>query len=109
MEYYFDRKELYGKSDYQIAVELGQRFKEMRIALHLTQADVAEQSGVSVMTLVRFENGKGHTIGLVNLIALMRAIQQLERVAGLVPELPESLYDKPKDSPKRVRKSKNEE
>jgi hypothetical protein len=46
------------------------------------------------MTIVRFEKGHGNSIRLDNLIALMRAIQRLDDIAELIPELPESLYAK---------------
>ena len=101
-------EETYGKSDYSIAAELGVRFKNYRVALHKTQAEVARQCGISVMTLVRFENGKGQSLRLNNLLALLRALQLLERVENLVPDLPESLYKHTEFTPKRVRRKRDE-
>ena len=103
--------DLYEKSDSDIAVDLGRRFKDYRIALRLTQKDVAEQSGVSVMTIVRFEKGDACSIRLDNLIALMRAIQKLEGIAEAIPEMPRSLYDmnpEGKSAGRRVRRKKDE-
>ena len=106
MEKYLE--DLYGKSDYDIASELGKRFREYRIAVHLTQADVARQCGISVMTLVRFEKGKGQPLRLTNLIALMRAVQLLENMSDIIPDLPESLYEKKRKPRQRVRKRSQE-
>jgi len=96
------------RSDNDIIVDLGKRFKAYRIALRLTQKDIAEQSGVSVMTIVRFENGEKKSIGLQNFIALMRAIQRLDSIAFAIPQMPDSLYEHRMNEPKRVRRRKNE-
>ncbi len=88
-----NRLDLYEKSNNDIVVELGRRFRDYRIALRMTQQQIASQSGVSVMTIVRFEKGEGSSIRLDNFVALMRAIQKLEGVADCIPDMPESLYD----------------
>ena len=98
--------ELYGLSNSDISVDLGKRFKNYRIALNLTQKEVSEQSGVSVMTLVRFESGEFGSIGLNKFIALMRALQLLENIADVIPDMPESLYDKRSIRNQRQRASK---
>lgn len=103
--------DLYERSNNDIAVDLGRRFKDYRIALRLTQKEVAEQSGVSIMTIVRFEKGEACSIRLDNLIALMRAIQRLEGIAESIPEVQRSLYDvvkEPGATYKRVRRRRNE-
>lgn len=97
--------DLYEKSNNDIAVELGRRFRDYRIALRMTQKDVALQSGVSIMTIVRFEKGDGTSIKLDNFISIMRAIQKLEGIAEAIPDIPLSLYDKPEPkTSSRVRK-----
>lgn len=104
-------KDLYEKSNNDIIVQLGQRFRDYRIALRLTQKEIAAQSGVSVMTIVRFERGEGSSIRLDNFIALMRAIEKLEGISEAIPYMPASLYDAPQKEYKgkhRVRKRKNE-
>lgn len=88
--------DIYELSDKEIAASLGERFRNYRNAIGLSQKDVAFQSGVSVMTIVRFERGQGFSIRLDNLIALVRAIQRLDEIAGLIPELPQSLYQRRK-------------
>ena len=63
------------------------------------------------MTIVRFENGHATSIGLDHFIALMRAVQCLDKIANAIPETLPSLYNykavpvKPK---KRVRRKKDE-
>ena len=105
-------QELYERSNNDIAVSLGKRFKDYRIALRLTQKEIATQSGVSLMTIVRFENGHATSIGLDHFIALMRALQCLDRIADAVPETPSSLYAQKAGSIKakeRVKRRKDEE
>ena len=84
----------YEYSNGELAAQLGERFRNYRNSLGLSQKDVAVNSGVSVMTIVRFETGHGNSIRLDNLIALLRAIQRLEDITELLPDMPESLYVK---------------
>lgn len=103
--------DLYERSNNDISVQLGKRFRDYRIALRLTQKDISRQTGVSVMTIVRFENGEGSSIRLNNFVALMRAIQRLEGIAESIPEIPASLYEYPaanKSTKQRVKKRQNE-
>lgn len=87
-------QDLYEYSNGELAAQLGERFRNYRHSLGLSQKDVALNSGVSVMTIVRFEKGQGRSIRLDNLIALLRAIQRLDDLSELVPDMPESLYVK---------------
>ena len=87
-------QDTYAYSNGELAAQLGERFKDYRSALGLSQKQVAIQSGVSVMTIVRFERGQGSSIRLDNLIALLRAVQRLDDIAELIPEMPQSLYAK---------------
>ena len=89
-------QDTYEYSNGELAAQLGERFRDYRSALGLSQKQVALQSGVSVMTIVRFERGQGNSIRLDNLIALLRAIQRLDDITGVVPEMPQSLYAKKK-------------
>ena len=88
-----DSTELYGRSNNDIIVELGRRFRDYRKELRMTQKDIAEKTGVSVMTIVRFENGNGCSIRIDNFVALMRSIQRLESISEIFPVIPASLYD----------------
>jgi transcriptional regulator with XRE-family HTH domain len=106
MNEYVDN-ELYESSNNDIVVSLGARFRDLRIALCLTQKEVSEQSGVSVMTIVRFERGESTSIRLDNFIALMRCVQRLEYVAEIIPETQPLLYDNPLSKGRhRVKKTK---
>jgi len=99
-----DLQDLYGKSNYEVAAALGTRFRAYRIALRLTQKDVAEKAGISVITLARFESGVSSSISLSYFIGLLRAIEQLERIAEVIPD---SLYTSRKVA-QRVKRKKYE-
>lgn len=53
-----------------------------------TQKEVAEKSGISVFTISTFENGSSAGITLATFIKLLRAIDSLEDIEKLIPELP---------------------
>ena len=90
----------------QIIQALGKRFKEYRIAARMTQKEVAEQSGVSLLTIRRFEQGYSYDIKLGNLIALLKAIDFADGLTEILPEFPVSPYALARqeaNKPKRVR------
>ena len=87
-------QDTYEYSNGELAAQLGDRFRNYRNSLGLSQKEIALNSGVSVMTIVRFEKGQSSSIRLDNLIALFRAIQRLDDIMELVPDMPESLYTK---------------
>ncbi len=67
-----------------ILAELGQRLAQMRVNLNLTQADTAEQAGLSKPTLERIEAGKSARMD--NMIRLLRVLGLLELLDQLIPE-----------------------
>ena len=71
---------------------LGARFKDYRFRSHMTQKDVAEQSGITVNTIHKFENGTIGNMSLGTFLSLMKAIGQIDALEGMMPELPESAY-----------------
>lgn len=71
---------------------LGQRFKEYRLRTEMTQKDVAEQSGITVNTIHKFENGKAGNMSLGTFLLLMKAIGCINQLDEIMPELPESAY-----------------
>ena len=76
---------------------LGERFKEYRMRCNLTQKEVAEQSGIGLTTIHKFENGTaGNLIG------------QVDALDDVLPELPESPYLVRKEEKKaqRIRHTK---
>lgn len=93
----------------EIIQALGRIFKEYRLAARLTQKEVAAQSGVSVLTIRRFELGYSYNITMGNFISLLKAIDFTDGISEILPEIPVSPYalarlDEMK--PKRVRHGK---
>ena len=71
---------------------LGVRFKDYRMRSNMTQKDVAEQSGLTVNTIHKFENGRIPNMSLSTFLLLMKAIGCINGLDALMPELPESPY-----------------
>ena len=71
---------------------LGTRFKDYRLRSNMTQKDVAEQSGITITTIHKFENGTGGNLSLGTFLLLMKAIGRFDAIDGLLPELPQSAY-----------------
>lgn len=82
--------ELYEKSGSDIIRELGKKYSEYRKRMGYTQKEVSEKSGLSVFTISSFENKSSTGITLASFIKLLRAIDNLEEIEKLLPELPES-------------------
>lgn len=79
-------------SDAEILQMLGLRFKQYRVALGLTQAELSAKAGVSVMTIHKFETGTALNVTATTLISLMRYTGLIENLDTLIPEVPESPY-----------------
>lgn len=71
---------------------LGQRFKDYRLRSEMTQRDVAEQSGITINTIHKFENGKSGNMSLGTFLLLMKSIGCIQQMDELLPDLPESAY-----------------
>lgn len=71
---------------------LGSRFKEYRMRANMTQKEVAEQSGLTVTTIHKFESGAASNLSLGTFLLLMKAIGQIDSLDELLPDLPESPY-----------------
>ena len=71
---------------------LGSRFKEYRMRCNLTQKEVAEQSGIGLTTIHKFENGTANSVSLSTFILLLRVVGQVNALDDVLPELPESPY-----------------
>ena len=78
---------------HEIVAMLGRRFKDYRIGSDLTQKDVSEKSGVSIITIRKFENGQLFNITFGTVIELLRAIGFMEGINDLLPEIPVSPYE----------------
>ena len=71
---------------------LGSRFKEYRMRCNLTQKEVAEQSGIGLTTIHKFENGTAGSLSLSTFILLLRVVGQVNALDDVLAELPESPY-----------------
>ncbi len=76
-------------TDQAILQELGARLAQARIELNLTQAALAEQSGVAKRTIERLESGEAAT-QLSGFLRVCRTLGLLERFELLLPEAPPS-------------------
>ncbi len=87
---------------------LGTRFKDYRMRCNLTQKDVAEQSGIGLTTIHKFENGTAGNLSLSTFILLLKVVGQINALEDVLPELPESPYliRKEGKKAKRIRHSK---
>lgn len=89
-----------------ILTELGQRIKQQRISLELTQADLAEKCGLSPSTVTRIE--KGVDTLMSNYIRILSGLGLLSNVDVLIPDAQSDfklLYEKAKPR-QRVRAKK---
>jgi transcriptional regulator with XRE-family HTH domain len=89
---------------------LGNRFKDYRLRAQMTQKDVAEQTGLTIPTIQRFENGQSSNITLGTFLLLIKAIGCINGLDELMPDQPESPYQYNDTNKKvqRVRHKRNE-
>lgn len=62
--------------------ELGERLKQVRLNLNLTQDEVGKSAGISRYSVKQLENGKG---GVQDLMALLIALDIVDQLDNLVP------------------------
>lgn len=72
-------------SDAALLQELGQRIARLRLERNLSQAQLAEQAGISKRTLERLEAGAAAT-QLSLFLRVLRQLDLLERLDLLLPE-----------------------
>ncbi len=70
-------------TDRAVLLELGQRMGAMRLERNWTQAELADQAGVSKRTVERFEAGE--SVQLSSLIRICRALGLLAGFDSLIP------------------------
>ena len=75
-------------TDLAVLREIGDRLERRRIDAGLTQAQLAEEAGISKRTVERIE--AGHSTDFVMLLRVMRVLKLLEALEQLVPDLPQS-------------------
>lgn len=71
-------------SDPIVLAELGKRLARYRLNRNQTQAALADESGVSLRTIIRIEQGE--SVQLTNMIRVLRALHLLENIEALVPQ-----------------------
>lgn len=69
-------------TDPEVVAELGRRVAEHRVALDLTQTQLADAAGVARSTVQRIEGGE--SIQLVSLVKLLRALGRLDGLDALL-------------------------
>lgn len=72
-------------ADEGILAELGERIARRRLDLSVTQADVAEQAGVSKRTVERIESGAS-----AQMSSFIRVLRVLDLLPGLEQMIPET-------------------
>jgi transcriptional regulator with XRE-family HTH domain len=75
-------------TDAAVLQELGARLERRRIDANLTQAQLAEEAGISKRTLERIEAGR--RTDFVMLLRALRALKLIEGLESLIPDLPQS-------------------
>ncbi len=100
--------DFYEYSTPEIVRLLGSRFKDYRMRCNLTQKEVAEQSGIGLTTIHKFEKGVAGNISLSTFILLLKVVGMVDELNSVLPELPESPYliRKNKQKAQRIRHSK---
>lgn len=71
-----------------ILKEIAVRLKEYRLRRNLQQKEVAENAGVSLDTVARFE--RGESITLEKFLRIIRVLDMLENIEAFIPEPPPS-------------------
>jgi transcriptional regulator with XRE-family HTH domain len=75
-------------TDVAVLQELGERLEARRIDAGLTQAQLADEAGISKRTLERIE--AGHSTDFVLLLRVLRVLKLLEALDTVIPDLPQS-------------------
>ena len=75
-------------TDKAVLHEIGDRLERRRIDAGLTQAQLAEEAGISKRTVERIE--AAHGTDFVMLLRVLRVLKLLETLDQLVPDLPQS-------------------
>src|SRR5882762_10267409 len=75
-------------TDAAVLQELGARLHRRRIDANLTQAQLAEEAGVSKRTVERIE--AGHSADLAMLVRVVRALKLIHGLESLIPDRTQS-------------------
>jgi transcriptional regulator with XRE-family HTH domain len=75
-------------TDQAVLHEIGDRLERRRLDAGLTQAQLAEEAGISKRTVERIE--AGHSTDFVMLLRVLRVLQLLEALDQWISDLPQS-------------------
>ena len=78
-------------SNKELKTLIGERIRIYRKNLSLSQEELANDSGISLSTIQKFESGKAN-LGLDNLLTILRRLGLIENIDQLLPEQPENPY-----------------
>jgi len=71
-------------SDQAILAEIGARLKRRRLDRNLTQQEVADQAGLTRVTVGEFE--RGAPAGMLTLIRILRVLGAVEELESFLPD-----------------------
>ena len=73
-----------GMSDLAVLAEIGARVRRRRLDRNLTQQEVADQAGLTRVTVVALE--RGSPVGMMTLIRILRVLGALEDLESFLPD-----------------------
>lgn len=97
-------------TDETVLSELGRRLAARRVAMRLSQAELAEKAGLGKRTVERIEAGQSSQ--LTSWIRLLRVLQLLPALDALLPSdeiRPMDLLERRGQRPQRVRKRESDD
>ncbi|MCC8045089.1 MAG: helix-turn-helix domain-containing protein [Clostridiales bacterium] len=92
------------ESNQTILIEVGQRIKDIRIAMNYTQTEMSERSGVALSTISRIEHGE--SVNVENILNVLRVLDVLENLELILPEQTVKPTDMADKKSRRLRASK---
>ena len=92
MKRLYEKYTIYELSDEEIVKEICKRIKSLRLSCCFSQQELADKTGVSIITIKRIESCMISDISLSTLLKILRISGTLEGVVDLVPELPDSPF-----------------
>jgi transcriptional regulator with XRE-family HTH domain len=97
-------------SDDSVLAEIGERVASRRIDFQMTQAQLAEQAGVSKRTIERLENGASTQMSsVIRVFRVLDLIPQLDRMIPEVGPRPMDLLKRKGKVRKRASSSQSDE
>ncbi len=76
----------------QLVRMLGARFREYRLQANMTQREVAERTGLSTITVHKFENGTALNVTLPTFLLLLKAVGCIDQLDHILPDMPLNPY-----------------